>query len=152
MKLPLEQSAIPCYAPSMIVTLSLFLLSAFPISAFPALVTAYCPCAQCCGRANRPAANGQPPRAGLTIAGPRSIPLGTRVHIEGIGIRTVTDRLARSCDNRFDLFLPTHAAAKAWGLQDRRVTILSTPLPDTRPAPRTTPHVSRFTFHPSHVH
>jgi len=129
----------------MIVTLSLFLLSAFPISAFPSTVTAYCHCAQCCGRANRPAANGHPPQAGLTIAGPRSIPLGTRVHIEGMGIRTITDRLARSCDNRFDLFLPTHAAAKAWGLQSRRVTILSTP----HHAPRNTPHAPRPTFHVS---
>ena len=87
-------------------------------------VTAYCHCAKCCGRANQPAADGRQPVAGLTIAGPRCIPLGTHVLIEGIGERIVTDRLAPEFDTRFDIYMTTHHAAKQFGIQQLQITIL----------------------------
>lgn len=87
-------------------------------------VTAYCHCAKCCGRANQLAADGHMPRAGVTVAGPRSLPLGTHVWIEGLGERIVTDRLAISFDNRFDIFMTSHRAARRFGLQQLHVTIL----------------------------
>jgi 3D (Asp-Asp-Asp) domain-containing protein len=90
-------------------------------------VSAYCPCALCCGEANRPAANGHMPLPGVTVAGPRWVPLGTKVYIEGIGIRVVTDRLARPFDNRFDVFVSTHHQAKAFGLQQHRITVIAWP-------------------------
>ena len=89
-----------------------------------ATVAAYCPCARCCGVAGRPAANGRPPVAGVTIAGPRALPFGTRVWIEGIGLRIITDRSALRFDDRFDLFVPDHETAKRFGLKQLRVTIL----------------------------
>lgn len=51
-----------------------------------ALVTAYCACSACCGPGDPVAAIGSPPRVGITIAAPRSVPLGTwvRVSIPGI--------------------------------------------------------------------
>jgi 3D (Asp-Asp-Asp) domain-containing protein len=93
-------------------------------SATAATVSAYCHCARCCGIANHPAADGRQPVVGLTVAGPRWIPLGTRIYIEGIGIRIVTDRLALAYDDRFDLFVATHREAKRFGLQQHRITIL----------------------------
>ncbi|HEX3800198.1 MAG TPA: 3D domain-containing protein [Verrucomicrobiae bacterium] len=64
------------------------------------------------------------PIAGVTIAGPRNIPLGTRVYIQGLGVRVVTDRLAHRFDNRFDIFMPDHQTAQHFGLQKLTITIL----------------------------
>lgn len=91
-------------------------------------VTAYCHCARCCGRAAQPTASGKMPRAGVTVAGPRRIPLGTRVRIEGVGERVVQDRLARRYDNRFDVFFASHDEARRFG--KRRLRILIHPNPD----------------------
>lgn len=88
-------------------------------------VTAYCPCRVCCGRwAGGPTASGQRPRPGLTVAGPRALPLGTRVRIEGLGERLVQDRLARKYDARFDVFFASHAEAKQFGRRQLAVEIL----------------------------
>jgi len=102
-----------------------------------AIITAYCACFLCTGTANQPTACGKMPVAGVTVAAPRSIPFGTVVHIEGIGQRTVQDRLARRYDSRWDVFLPSHAAAKRFGLQRRTVTILrtNTASPPKKPCP-----------------
>ncbi|HVM51247.1 MAG TPA: 3D domain-containing protein [Candidatus Acidoferrum sp.] len=88
-----------------------------------ATITAYCHCARCCGEAHRAAANGHQPVAGLTVAGPRWIPLGTHVYIEGIGERVVTDRLARIYDDRFDVFVATHEEARRFGRQRHNVRL-----------------------------
>lgn len=85
-------------------------------------VTAYCPCKTCCGKANQPTASGKAPVQGVTVAGPRRIPLGTWVEIEGVGKRRVDDRLARRYDNRFDVFFASHAQAKRFGVRQLRVT------------------------------
>ena len=88
-------------------------------------VCAYCPCSLCTGRhsALGSAANGKPPVAGQTIAGPRRFPLGTRLQIEGLGERILTDRPARKYDDRFEIFFRTHAEAKRFGKQTLIVTI-----------------------------
>jgi 3D (Asp-Asp-Asp) domain-containing protein len=87
-----------------------------------AIVTAYCCCSLCCGpKAAGIAANGKPPVEGLTIAGPRSIPLGTRVYIETIGWRTVTDRTAKRFDGRFDIYFRNHADAVKFGKRKLKV-------------------------------
>ena len=112
---------------------SLFLalmVCGLPLRALPArqstryTVTAYCHCARCCGRANQPTGSGRTPLAGLTVAGPRSVPYGTRVFIEGIGIRTVQDRLAGRFEDRFDVYVGTHHAAQKFGLRHLQVTVL----------------------------
>lgn len=105
-------------------TVLCFLLLALPTAASAATLSAYCHCARCCGSANAPAANGRPPVVGLTVAGPRWIPLGTWIYIEGIGRRLVTDRLASAFDDRFDLFVANHQTAKQFGVQQRRITLL----------------------------
>ena len=88
-------------------------------------VTAYCPCKVCCGQwAGGPTASGKMPKACVTCAGPRSIPFGTRVWIEGVGVRVVQDRLARKYDGRFDLYFATHAEALRFGKRSLKVKVL----------------------------
>jgi len=88
-------------------------------------VTAYCPCSKCCGKwSGCPTASGKMPVAGVTVAGPRSIQFGTRVWIEGVGVRVVQDRLARKYDGRFDLYFATHAEALRFGKRSLKVKVL----------------------------
>lgn len=88
------------------------------------VITAYCACTICCGpNAVNLAANGKPPIAGITVAGPRRYPLGTKIHIEGIGDRIITDRLARKYDNRIDIFMSNHKDARKFGIKTNNVTI-----------------------------
>ena len=60
-------------------------------------------------------------------AGPRWVPLGTVVWIEGYGRAVVTDRTALRFNGRWDVWLPTRAAAMAWGKRTVRVEVVSTP-------------------------
>jgi len=88
-------------------------------------VTAYCPCKVCCGKwSGGPTASGKMPKPGITVAGPRSIPFGTRVWIEGVGVRVVQDRLARKYDGRFDLYFSSHADALRFGKRSLKVRVL----------------------------
>lgn len=61
------------------------------------------------------------PVQGITVAGPRRIPFGTWVEIEGVGRRRVDDTLARRYDNRFDVFFGSHSDAKRFGIRKLRV-------------------------------
>lgn len=104
------------------------LLIATSAHALGAEVTAYCACRLCCGQwaIRKPeTASGTIPTQGRTVAGPRAVRFGTRVLIEGVGVRVVEDRLARKFDGRWDVFYDDHAAAKAFGKRKLRVTILS---------------------------
>src|SRR5882672_9892076 len=86
-------------------------------------VTAYCHCAKCCGRAGQPAANGKMPTAGVTAAGPRALPFGTRLFIEGVGERIVEDRQPKRFDDRIDIFMPDHETALKFGVRKLHVTL-----------------------------
>ena len=85
-------------------------------------VTAYCACKICCGpKARGITAAGTRPVQGRTVAASRTIPLGTRIHIEGIGWRTVEDRLAKRFDGRVDVYFASHDAAKKFGKQQLKI-------------------------------
>ena len=85
-------------------------------------VTAYCPCAKCCGKwAGGRTADGHMPAPGVTCAASRSVPFGTRLLIPGVGWRTVQDRLARRFDGRVDVLFATHAEAVRFGKQKLEV-------------------------------
>src|SRR5882762_8850665 len=85
-------------------------------------VTAYCHCAKCCGRAGRPGANGKMPAAGITAAGPRALPFGTKLVIEGVGERIVEDRQSKRFDDRIDIFMADHQSAVKFGVRKLHVT------------------------------
>ena len=81
-------------------------------------ITAYCPCAKCCGRANGKCANGEYPIEGITIAADtRKFPLGTKLYIEGIGERIVMDTGSAIKGNNLDLFISTHQECKTFGVR-----------------------------------
>lgn len=68
-----------------------------------------------------PCANGRYPTEGYTVAC-NSLPLGTRVYIEGVGERVVEDRGASwHASNWMDLYLGDVASCSAWGVQNRTV-------------------------------
>lgn len=89
-----------------------------------AIITAYCACRICCGpNASGIAANGKAPVQGVTVAGPRALPLGTRVVI-GTNRFVIQDRTARRFDGRWDIYFEHHADAKRFGKQTNNVGII----------------------------
>ena len=95
-----------------------------------ALFTAYCLCTAVCCPASSAGltAAGRPPRAGASIAAPRSVPLGTRVLVKVPGALTnvfvVDDRTARRFDGRWDIYMASHRRALAFGKRTGTVKIL----------------------------
>ena len=81
-------------------------------------VTFYCSCPKCCGRYS-PAlggsgrtASGVFPVEGVTIAADWSVyPKGTRLRIEGIGVRVVQDTGSAIKGSRIDVYLSDHERA-----------------------------------------
>lgn len=69
-------------------------------------------------------ASGDRPIPGQTVAADKSIPFGTKVWIEGIGIRTVNDRGGAIKRGRLDLCMATKEEALSFGRQNRKVIIL----------------------------
>lgn len=104
---------------------ALLLALALCASALGDVVTAYCPCRKCCGQwagSGQRTASGTVPTPGRTVAGPRSVPFGTRVHIAGVGWRVVEDRTAKRFDGRWDVLFASHAEALKFGKQQQKVT------------------------------
>ena len=87
------------------------------------ILTAYCACRLCCGpHAAGLCADGRKPVAGVTVAAPRAIPLGTRLQIQGFTNRfVVQDRTARRYDGRIDIYFATHAEARRFGIRTNTV-------------------------------
>lgn len=94
---------------------------------FLAVITAYCACVKCCGtNADGINAAGRAPVQGISIAGPRRFPLGTKVKLEGMtNVFVIDDRLARKYDVRFDIFFNSHADALRFGKRSLRVTVIT---------------------------
>jgi 3D (Asp-Asp-Asp) domain-containing protein len=67
-------------------------------------------------------AAGHKPIPGISIAVPRSVPLGSQVTING-HTYIADDRTARKYDGRFDIFMDSRKAAIQWGKQTNIVTI-----------------------------
>ena len=95
-------------------------------------VTAYCPCAECCGEwaINRPTdANGEPIVIGAwgfelvdgySAASPMAF--GTQVELDGIGTVEIQDRTAKWVIDRFgenviDIYMEDHLEACEFGVQ-----------------------------------
>lgn len=87
------------------------------------LVSAFCHCSACCGKADGITASGRHVRANWTVAY-NGLPLGTKVNIVGLGVRAVEDRTAKRFSNRIDVYMPSHRAAKRWGVRKMRVEVI----------------------------
>lgn len=83
------------------------------------IVTAYCHCSTCNGKANQPTASGYYPKEGVTVAGPAWLPFHTPIEIQGIGLRKVQDRMHKKYrQGRYiDIFMSSHTKAKKFGRQ-----------------------------------
>lgn len=90
-----------------------------------AVITWYCACRLCCGHdACGITASGVPPVEGVTAAA-NGYPFGTRVHIDGVGVRVIQYRMHRRYGpDRIDVYVRDHNRAKALGLTRRNIRIL----------------------------
>lgn len=77
--------------------------------------TAYCPCAQCCGKTNGITASGTKATAGRTVAMSSSYSFGTKIEIRGLGTYVVEDRGGAIQSNRIDIYFDTHQEALNFG-------------------------------------
>ncbi len=87
------------------------------------VLTAYCPCAICCGKTNGITACGTLATANHTIATDGRYAFGTKMLINGV-IYTVEDRGGAIQGNRIDVFFPTHEEALQFGRQTADVYII----------------------------
>ena len=69
-------------------------------------------------------ASGKPVRAGVTIACPPSIPFGTRLEIESVGVRVCQDRGGRITEGYLDIYIPQIKEARQFGRQRLKVRII----------------------------
>ena len=106
----------------------------------PLTATGYCNCGTCCGwtrnwwRFGRAeytygpqkgtpkvvgrTATGKTARHGTIAADPKIFPFGTRLWIPGYGYGVVEDVGGAIKGTHIDLWFPTHAAARVWGVQE----------------------------------
>lgn len=85
-------------------------------------VTAYCPCAKCCGKTNGITAMGTHATAGRTVAASGKFAFGTKLNING-HVYTVEDRGGAINGNKIDIFVNSHAEALAWGVRYLPVSV-----------------------------
>ena len=85
-------------------------------------ITAYCPCAKCCGKATGRTAMGTTATAGRTVAASGKFAFGTKLNING-HVYTVEDRGGAINGNKIDIFVNSHAEALAWGVRYLPVSV-----------------------------
>lgn len=85
-------------------------------------ITAYCPCAKCCGKSNGITAMGTRATAGRTVAASSKFSFGTKLNING-HTYTVEDRGGAIGQNKIDIFVNSHAEALAWGVKYLPVSV-----------------------------
>lgn len=92
------------------------------------LCTAYCTeeYPHICGTGDGITASGAPVTAGLTVAADESLPFGTVLYIEGVGVRVIQDRGAAIQGNKLDVAVSgSHEEALHWeGYGEHRVWII----------------------------
>lgn len=76
--------------------------------------TAYCACAQCCGKSDGITASGTYATQGRTIAAPSNYAFGTEIEING-NVYVVEDRGGAIKGNRIDIFFDSHSEANNYG-------------------------------------
>lgn len=88
-------------------------------------LTAYCPCAKCCGKTDGITYTGTKATPDRTVAvDPNVIPLGSTLYINGSAY-VAEDIGGAIKGNRIDVFFPDHNTAKHFGVQYAEVTIQS---------------------------
>lgn len=70
-------------------------------------------------------ASGEDFRDEYTLACPKSLPFGTEIEIEGIGVRVCTDRGGSIKGKRLDVFIRDADEMQRFGRQERRIRIIN---------------------------
>jgi len=87
--------------------------------------TAYCPCNKCCGKTDGITYSGKKAKENHTIAvDPNLIPIGSKVLVEGLGIRYAEDIGGAIQENRIDIYMENHVTALAFGVRELEVHML----------------------------
>lgn len=87
-------------------------------------LTAYCPCAKCCGKSDGITATGVKATSNRTVAvDPNVIPLGSEIIIDGI-CYTAEDVGSAVKGNVIDIFFDTHEEALQFGVQYKNVKVV----------------------------
>lgn len=88
-------------------------------------ITAYCPCHECSEGYGKNTATGKVATEGRTVAvDPKKIPYGTKLEIEGVGVRVAEDCGCAIKGNKIDLYFDTHQEVLNFGRQTKQVTIM----------------------------
>ena len=93
-----------------------------------ALFTAYNSTVAQCGKSDEITASGSPAKINHTIACPPDYEFGTKIEIDGVGVRVCEDRGGAIKGEHFDIFFgdeSTLAEAYAWGEQYRQYRIIN---------------------------
>lgn len=86
-------------------------------------VTAYCPCAKCCGKwSDGLTASGIPAGPGIVATDPDVIPLGSSVIIDGAEY-IAADTGSSIRGSRIDICVESHDAALAYGVREKSVWV-----------------------------
>ena len=87
-------------------------------------ITAYCPCAECCGRwADGPTASGLPAGAGIVAVDPDVIPLGSTVIIDGMKY-LAADTGSGVEGLHIDICMASHEETVAHGVRTAEVWVI----------------------------
>ncbi len=86
-------------------------------------ITAYCPCAKCCGKATGRTASGTRATAGRTVAASGKFAFGTQLNIGG-HVYTVEDRGGAINGNKIDIYVNSHSEALRWGVKYLPVNVV----------------------------
>ena len=86
-------------------------------------ITAYCPCAKCCGKATGRTASGTRATAGRTVAASGKFAFGTQLNIGG-HVYTVEDRGGAIKGNKIDIYVNSHSEALRWGVRYLPVSVV----------------------------
>lgn len=86
-------------------------------------ITAYCPCAKCCGKATGRTASGTRATAGRTVAASGKFAFGTQLNIGG-HVYTVEDRGGAINGNKIDIYVNSHSEALRWGVRYLPVNVV----------------------------
>lgn len=73
-------------------------------------------------------ANGQNVHQGAIAADPRILPIGTVVHIEGMGTFVVKDTGGAIKGNKIDIWIPNRADAIKFGRRGIKLKVISSPV------------------------
>lgn len=72
-------------------------------------------------------ASGETVRQGIIAADPKVLPIGTIVHIEGMGEYVVKDTGGAIKGNRIDVWMPSTKSAMQFGKRKVKLRVVSTP-------------------------